>query len=220
MSGARWTATRIRAARAALDAVSDRLVSASWSDLLPCDERKLLPYARLGPAAGELWSEWQTDLMRRASQGRVGGRHAGRIGKYPGLAARLVLVFHLVDWAAGRVSDEDVRLVPPQTLARVLDLMDSYMVPMDAREYRAFDRSQAANGGERIARWIADKHPESFTLREVRRHGWSGLSEPKNVEAAVEWLAAMGWVREADPEQRAGRPANRFEVNPRVSGGA
>ncbi|MGE3913090.1 MAG: DUF3987 domain-containing protein [Chloroflexota bacterium] len=205
-----------RAARNALNAIADRLVNASWSDLIPGDEWKPLPYVRLSPAAGELWSEWQTDLMRRLRSGDWEGRHAGRIGKYPGLAARLTLVWHLIDWAAGRVCDDDLRLVPDATVARVLDLMDGYVAPMDVRVYRAFDRSQAANGGERIARWIAESHAESFTLREVRRHGWTGLGEPRSVEAAVEWLAAMAWVREADSEQRPGRPANRFEVNPRV----
>jgi hypothetical protein len=128
----------------------------------------------------------------------------------------LALVWYLVDWAAGRISDDEIRLVPEITLARTLDLMDSYVVPMDARLYRAFDRSAAANGGERIARWIEETHPSSFTLRDIRRHAWSGLTEPDAIAAAVEWLAAMGWVREADPEQRPGRPANRYDVNPRV----
>jgi hypothetical protein len=102
------------------------------------------------------------------------------------------------------------------TLARVLNLMDQYLMPMDSRVYRSIDRSSAASGGERIARWISEKHPASFTLRDIRRHAWSGLTEPDAIAAAVEWLAAMGWVREADPEQRAGRPANRYDVNPRI----
>ena len=80
----------------------------------------------------------------------------------------------------------------------------------------AFDRTAAATGAERIARWIVAARPESFTLRDVRRDEWSGLTDPIAVSAAVEWLAAKGWVREADPEQRPGRPANRYLVNPRV----
>ena len=123
------------------------------------DDWKPLPYVRLHPEAGALWSEWHTGLMARLRAGEWEGRHAGRVGKYPGLAARLALVWHLIDWAAGRVSDDEIRLVPALTLARVLDLMDSYVMPMDARVYRAFDRSAAANGGERIARWIDGDAP-------------------------------------------------------------
>lgn len=205
-----------RDARRALDAVCDRLVSADWSSLLMTDDWKPLPYVRLHPEAGPLWSEWHTGLMGRLRAGEWEGLHAGRVGKYPGLAARLALIWHLIAWAAGRVSDDEIRLVPALTLARVLDLMDAYVMAMDARVCRAFDRSSASNGRERIARWIEATHPSSFTLRDIRRHAWSGLTEPDAISASVEWLAAMGWVREADPEQRLGRPAKRYDVNPRI----
>jgi hypothetical protein len=107
--------------------------------------------------------------------------------------------------------------VPAETLARVLNVMDGYVAPMDARVYRAFDRSDAANGGERTARWTVDTHrTDPFTVRDIRRHEWSGLADNEPIEAALEWLAAKGWVREAEPAQRPGRPTNRFEVNPRI----
>jgi hypothetical protein len=208
-----------RSARDALNAVCDTLANVEWDTLLPADEWKPLPYCRLDPEAGQLWSEWHTGLMHRLRAGEWEGRHAGRVGKYPGLAARLALVWHLADWAAGRATSQRLPYVPALTLARVLDLIDGYIAPMDARVYRAFDRSTAANGGERIARWIAEKHPSSFTLREIRRHAWSGLTDPDVIAAAVEWLAAMGWVRESDPEQRPGRPSNRFDVNPLIQEG-
>lgn len=205
-------------ARRALNAVCDRLAAADWSTLLKLsdDERDQRPYVRFGPDAGAFWSEWHGRLMSRLRSGAWDGRRAGRAGKYPGVAARLALIWHLVDWAAGRVPDDDVRSVPRLTLGRVLDLMDQYTEPMDDRLYAAFDQSTSAGSGQRIARWIVKERPTSFTLREIRRHRWSGLSEPAAVENAVEWLAAMGWVRESDPEQRRGRPANRFDVNPRM----
>lgn len=205
-----------RPARVALDAVCDRLVAADWSALLPPDDWKPLPYCRPDREAGGLWSEWHTSVMVALRAGRWEGRHAGRVGKYPGLAARLALGWHFVGWAAGRVADDALARVPALTMASVLDLMDGYVRPMDDRVYRAFDRTAAATGAERIARWILATRPESFTLRDVRRHEWSDLTDPVAVAAAVEWLAAKGWVREADPEQRLGRPANRYLVNPRV----
>jgi hypothetical protein len=205
-----------RAARDALDGVCDRLATADWPALLPSDDWRPLPYCRLDREAGTLWSEWHTSVMVALRTGRWEGRHAGRVGKYPGLAARLVLAWHLVGWAAGRIADDALARVPALTMASVLDLMDGYVRPMDDRVYRAFDRTAAATGAERIARWVLSTRPESFTLRDVRRHEWSGLTDPVAVSAAVEWLAAKGWIREADPEQRPGRPANRYLVNPRV----
>ena len=37
------------------------------------------------------------------------------------------------------------------------------------------------------------------------------------VEAAVEYLATMGWLREQEPERPTrGRPSARFDVNPNI----
>lgn len=206
-------------ARQALNVVGDRLASVAWDGLLDHDAyaTDAPPFCRPDPEAGRLWSEWSTALRERLRRGAWDGRLRGRVGKYPGLAARLALLWHLTDWAAGRVSDDALRLVPAETLARVLNVVDGYIGPMDSRVYRAFDRSDAANGGERIARWIVEtRRTAPFTVRDIRRHEWSGLADNEPIVAALEWLAAQGWVREADPEQRPGRPTNRYDVNPRV----
>lgn len=206
-------------ARAALTRVSERLASAPWAELLTHDQYDddAPPFCRPDPEAGRLWSEWSTALRGQLRQGSWDGRLRGRVGKYPGLAARLALLWHLLDWSADRVSDAELRSVPAETLAGVLNVMDGYISPMDSRVYRAFDRSDAANGGERIARWIVEtRRSAPFTVRDIRRHEWSGLADNEPILAALEWLAAQGWVREADPEQRPGRPTNRYEVNPRV----
>ena len=44
-------------------------------------------------------------LRNTTSKFGTNSRHASRVGKYPGLAARLTLVFHLIEWAAGRTPD-------------------------------------------------------------------------------------------------------------------
>ena len=142
------------------------------------------------------------------------GRHAARVGKYPGLAARLALICHLIDWAAGRAADP--RIVPARTVTGVLDLMDDYVLPMEARVYAAYGVTAEAEGGRRIAKWIRETRPTRFTAREVQRHDWSGLKTPTEVAAALEWLVARSWLREADREARPGRPSNVFLVNPLV----
>ena len=115
------------------------------------------------------------------------------------------------------MTDDEIRLVPALTLARVLDLMDRYVMPMDERVYRAFDRSSGRER-RRAHRPLDRRDSTRAASRCARSVGtrWSGLTEPDAIAAAVEWLAAMGWVREADPEQRPGRPANRYDVNPRI----
>jgi hypothetical protein len=202
------------AARDALDAVSDRLASQAWGDVLATDMYKPLPYCRPDGDGLALLAEWRERVMRPLRRGEYAGRHAGRVGKYDGLAARLMLVFHLVEWASGRTTG--AATVAAETVARALDVMDGDLAPMDARLYRAYGEGPHAEGGRRVAAWIRETRPERLTVREVQRHGWSGLQERPDVQAALEWLAVHRWLREADDERKAGRPSAAFLVNPRL----
>src|SRR5260370_12400828 len=50
-----------------------------------------------------------------------------------------------------------------------------------------------------------------FTAREVYRNEWTGLTEPRVVQGALEGLAELGWIRaEAMRARDGGRPPLRF----------
>lgn len=68
--------------------------------------------------------------------------------------------------------------------------------------------------GERIRQ---GKLPGEFSTRDVYLRGWSGLSTPDEVRAALRVLEDAGWVRPAIPAEREGRPSERWHVNPRVA---
>jgi len=54
-----------------------------------------------------------------------------------------------------------------------------------------------------------------LTAREVYRHKWTGLTEPRVVQGALECLEELGWIRaEAVRATNGGRPTVRFHVNP------
>ncbi len=62
-------------------------------------------------------------------------------------------------------------------------------------------------GGQLVSPW---------TAREVYRHKWTGLTEPRVVQGALECLEELGWIRaEAVRATSGGRPTVRFHVNPR-----
>jgi hypothetical protein len=63
--------------------------------------------------------------------------------------------------------------------------------------------------------------PSPFTARDVYRNEWTGLTEPRVVQGALEGLAELGWLRaEAVRIPDGGRPSVRFHINPRVAAGA
>jgi hypothetical protein len=205
-----------KVARHALDAVSDRLGAADWRDYLVVDEFKPTPHCRLAPEGQTLFDRWHEELMTALRTGAYSGRFEGRVGKYPGLAARLMLVCHLVEWAAGRAAEPAI--VPATTVANVLELMDDYVLPMERRVYSAYAIPADAEGGRRIARWLESTGPTpaQFSAREIRRHDWAGLEDQASVTAALEWLVSRRWLREAEPEKRPGRPSAVYLVNPRL----
>ena len=63
--------------------------------------------------------------------------------------------------------------------------------------------------------------PSPFTARDVYRNEWTGLTEPRVVQGALEGLAELGWIRaEAVRARDGGRPTVRFRLNPRLPAGA
>ncbi len=61
--------------------------------------------------------------------------------------------------------------------------------------------------------------PDTFTTREVYRHGWSGLTQPEQARKALDLLNDFAWVREQEalPSVTGGRPTETWQINPAVS---
>jgi hypothetical protein len=204
-----------KAARDALDAANDRLATADWSSLLHVDDFKPTPFCRPDVAGYDHFAAWEATLMTSLRAGEYEGRAEGRAGKYRGLAARIALVLHLVEWAAGRVIEP--KILPFTTVKAATDLLDRYVMPMERRVFREYATPEAALGARRIAHCIVRERRERFTLREVRRPQWAGLTEEPAVLAALDWLVTAGWVREvARDTSRMGRPPVLFDVNPKA----
>jgi hypothetical protein len=71
--------------------------------------------------------------------------------------------------------------------------------------------------GKRIA---AGDLGEVFTVREVQRHGWSGLTDKEGIAEALDLLEDLGWVTsETIVLKKGGRPKVKYTVNPAAAGG-
>lgn len=206
-----------QAARAALDRVSDALSTTNWPNVLWTDQFERTPYCRFSPEGQAIWDAWHGKLMRDIRRAPETNMMLARVGKYPGLAARLMLLFHLVEWASGR--QEVAKEVSAVVVENVLTLINTYMIPMDLRVHGGFAITAEAEGGRRIAEWITKTRPASFTGREIRRHEWTRLQDQKAVSAALEWLAAHRWIKEYEPKPGliGGRPSSIYIVNPRLA---
>ncbi len=55
-----------------------------------------------------------------------------------------------------------------------------------------------------------------FTVRDVYRNQWRGLTDREDVTQGLDLLEALGWVR-GQEERSSGRPTVSYQINPGVS---
>jgi hypothetical protein len=78
------------------------------------------------------------------------------------------------------------------------------------------DRAQVA-AALLAAQLTHGRLPSPFTARDVYRNAWTGLTEPRVVQGALEGLAELGWLRpETVRGLDGGRPSVRYRTNPRL----
>jgi hypothetical protein len=187
-----------QAATAACWSVFRRLESLNLAELpvQRCDFVDV-PYLHFAPEAQELFSEWQTALMRRLREGREPPFIESHLAKYPALVGRLALVIYLAEGGTGQVSIN--------ALAKALDWTEY----LEAHARRIY--APATESGLVAAHSLLAKRAdlvEDFTLRELQRKGWAGLDRD-SVQSALDWLAEYGYL-DAVTVETGGRPSVRY----------
>ena len=141
-------------------------------------------------------------------------------GKWPGLWARLVLVFHLIERA-----DPERRETPPPGIAIISEATarkaSAYLEQILLPHLLRADAVMYATRQTGHARWIAGliltRQQERIAVRDIVQ-AYGALRAPeqrRELLEVMEGLVSMGWVR---PEERADptRPPAAWHVNPRV----
>jgi putative DNA primase/helicase len=179
---------------------------------------------RFAPDAQELFIAWLAELEAKIRGDELHPALAAHLSKYRKLMPVLALLFELADrvssvgFDGSSVADSQnfVSLEHTRLAAAWCEFLESHA----RRVYSCVVTSQL-----RAACELADKIKKKkvggdgfFLCRDVYQKGWSSLDSPEAVKRAAEVLKDASWVREAksDSGPSGGRPANRYEVNPRV----
>jgi hypothetical protein len=179
----------------------------------------LVPFA---PGAQAALQEWREEVARMEEG--TAGLFLSWLGKLPGFAVRLALIFAHLAWCEHGRGDPPGEVQEADMLRAVTFLAD-YAVPMARRCFGEAALPQSERDARRLARWLLRRQPVPATLnvRELRRmQDGPGISTPDRVRAALEELAGLGWVRQADPNRAGmgGRSRDDWTVNPALVGGA
>ncbi len=177
------------------------------ADLNPNTGDGPIPALRFAADAQDVYRRWWEANAKRSRDPALSEALQAHFGKYPSLAPALALIFELV--SGGR------ECVGLDSLKRALKVT-RYLEPHAMRIYSL--GSDATDPAAALGRRIEAGDLESgFTVRDVRRHGWRGLTTTDSIQAGLDRLEAAHWVRGAH-ETTGGRPTVRYQINPAYCG--
>ena len=187
-----------------------RLEALPW---LP-PEAATLPFS--GTAADDMqaWREEAAALEADAT-----GLFLSWLGKLPGFAVRLAVVFSHIAWLAEDDGTEPPANVDGDAIARACGFLSAYAVPMARRVFGAAALPEAERDARRLARWYLRQavRPETLNAKALRRMaGGPNIPTAERMDAALVELAAAGWCRQAPTRagDLPGRTRKDWAVNP------
>lgn len=165
-----------------------------------------IPFLRFAPDAQEQFTAWRTILEGRLRGSEESPAMESHLAKYRSLIPSLALLIHLTDEPHGAVR---------------LDALDrairwgTYLESHARRLYFPFVRGDVPAARSLAKRIKEGVLPSGFTLRDVYRAGWSGLSERDEAQAAVDLLIDLNWLRPLELKT-GGRPQTVYRINPKL----
>jgi putative DNA primase/helicase len=163
-----------------------------------------VPFLHFDPMAQGLFDDWRAALEETVRSGDEHPAFESHLAKYRSLVPSLALLIHLVDGAHGPVGEEATR----KAIAWV-----SYLESHARRIYGIAVNSAAVSGKALAKRILKGELKDGFTLRDIYRKHWAGLSEKQAVEQAVDLLVELGWLRARDVNT-GGKPKTYYDINP------
>jgi hypothetical protein len=182
-----------------------------------------LPWTPSEPVRLPFTSEARDGLQRLREEvarleGGVAGVLVGWVGKLPGFAVRLAVVFAHLEWAEHGRGDPPAGITGEHVERASRFLLD-YGLPMARRVMGEAALPEAERDARRLARWyLAQKPPRPSVLnaRVLRRQAdGPGIPSAERLTAALHELEALGWVRPAPARAggTSGRQRADWEVN-------
>lgn len=166
-------------------------------------------FLRFDNAARETFEDWEVVLQQRVRGTDEHPAIRSHLAKYPRMLCALALVLHLAEKPMGGAP---VGLV---ALERALGLV-AYLESHAQRIYSYATRPEVEAAQTLLNKIKAAKLDSPFSLRDVYRKCWAGLTEPDQVYRATKLLIELSCLREATVETQ-GRSVKLFFVNPKIA---
>lgn len=172
------------------------------------DEFETVPFLRFDDDAQERFNAWRAELEPRLRSGSEHPAIESHLAKYRSLIPSLALLIHLADEPEGG-------LVTLDALERAIG-WGSYLESHARRMYGSIAHRSSGAAKSLAAKIEAGALNDGFTLRDVYRPGWSGLTDRSDAQAAVDVLIDHNWLA-SETINTGGAPKTVYRINPHVT---
>lgn len=201
----------VKGAREAVRDVFDRLASFDplQDGATAADDFVKLPHFQFDDEAQEVFIEWCTHLNLVLMVNEQDPLMKQHLGKFEKLFCSLALVLHLAEGNIG-----PVKVGSALRAAAWCELLGGHA----RRIYSMVEGAKVSTAKMMLRRIQERKLKPAFTVRDVLRKHWAGITTTLQAEAALAILEDHHCVKSYESAE-AGRPTTRYRINPVLLGG-
>jgi hypothetical protein len=199
----------VKGAREAVRDLLDRLAAFDpvQHGAAPSDDFVKLPHYCFDDAAQGIFVEWCTELHMVHIANEQNPLMQQHFGKFEKLFCSIALILHLTEGTIGPVT---------ATSALRAAAWCEYLTGHARRIYGLVETAKVSTA-RRVSRRLAEgKLVDGFTVRDLVRHQWSGVTTTIQAESALAILEDGGHVQSLEGLNLTGRPTVRYYVNPQI----
>ena len=176
----------------------------------PADDFVKLPHFQFDDEAQEVFIEWCTELNLVHIANEQDPLMKQHFGKFEKLFCSLALVLHLGEGNVGSVKvDSALRAAA----------WCKYLAGHARRIYGMVEGGKVATATMMCRRIKEGKLKPGFTVRDVLRKCWTGVTTALQAESALLILEEHHYLRSHESSNATGRPTTQYEINPALIGG-
>ena len=199
----------VKGAREAVRDLFDRLAvfDPVQDGAAPRDDFVKLPHFCFDDAAQDIFVEWCTELHTVHIANEQNPLMQQHFGKFEKLFCSIALILHLGEGSIGPVK---------ATSALRAAAWCEYLSGHARRIYGLVEAAKVTTAHMVSRRLAEGKLDDGFTVRDMVRKQWSGVTTTMQAETALAILEENGHVQSQDGINTLGRPTVRYYVNPQI----
>lgn len=173
----------------------------------PNDDFLKLPHFCFDDEAQDIFVEWCTELHTELIPSEQNALMQQHFGKFEKLFCSIALILHLAEGSIGPVTANS---------AVRAGAWCAYLAGHARRIYGMVEAAKVSTARMVSRRLIEGKLIDGFTVRDLVRKQWSGVTTTLQAETVLAMLEENGHVQSQDGINTIGRPTVRYFVNPKI----